>query len=88
MKNKYKRSAWFEGLLEAEDVMKKGYVPDKCKLQSSIMHTEYFWFCGGEYGGSLGINIKDTGKLSGVCDYLDHIGHPFPGKNKESYWYY
>lgn len=37
-KKKYKRSAWFEGLLEAEKLFKEGFVPDYKDFSSDRIH--------------------------------------------------
>lgn len=66
-KKKIKRSAWFKGLLEAEELYKEGY--------------QYYTDAGGRIWFSVrgiipqdfqGIPIKNKERYSGVKDYVEH----------------
>lgn len=87
--SKYKRSEWFEGLLETEDLIKRGYIPHYEKLNHDKVWSDYFWFHRPNEAGIVGIHLRGKpSKLSGVCDYLDHINFPYKNENRENYWYY
>lgn len=67
-KKKYKRSGWFEGLLQAEEFMKDGF---------SVNSTwdEPLWFtkiheCGSKLQYTLGYSLD--GRKDGAIDYIEY----------------
>lgn len=62
-KKKYKRSEWFEGLLEAEKLFQDGYVYDRST-------SNYLYFQKLPYN-TIGIPNKGM-RAIGVMDYLNH----------------
>lgn len=59
---KYKRSAWFQGLLEAEELYKEGYE------YSSHTGLNLWFVCGDSKIGVPGPTMRKVGAL----DYVEH----------------
>lgn len=69
-KNKYKRSAWFEGLLECEAEYKSGgrFIEPK---EGTL--TEWVWLSYGE-SGQIGVNINQNyQRAKGYLDYINYF---------------
>ncbi|UZS00909.1 hypothetical protein [Pseudomonas phage vB_PsaM_M1] len=68
-KKKYKRSAWFEGLLQAEELLKEGY-------QVGSTMDEPLWFtkvfeCGAKSQTTLGYSLD--GRKDGAIEYINYF---------------
>lgn len=73
-KKKYKRSEWFEGLLQTEQLIQDGFVKDTSTTaqmsgERSILH---FWFKHEDKPYSIGIDGFKLEYCKGVIDYLEH----------------
>jgi len=67
-KRKYKKSQWFEGLLECEAEYKSGgrYIEPK-------ESTEWVWLSFGE-SGKVGVNINQNyQRAKGYLDYINYF---------------
>lgn len=67
-KKQYKRSGWFEGLLDAEDMIKRGYTINH-------INDEPLWFTKVDDSGiktqyTLGYSL--SGKKDGAIDYIQY----------------
>ena len=69
-KCKYKKSEWFEGLLECEALYKAG---NRMVEQESQETCSHLWLTYGD-SGKIGINVgQNYWRVVGFLDYIDHF---------------
>ena len=67
-KKKYERSGWFEGLLQAEELIKDGYTTGST-LDEPLWFTKIFE-CGSKSQYTLGYSLD--GRKDGAIDYIEY----------------
>lgn len=67
-KKKYVRSEWMEGLLEAEQLIKNGYVFQQPWSTDNV----HAWFYKQEDERFIGIKTKECDRYLGVLDYVEY----------------
>lgn len=75
-KKKYTRSEWMEGLLEAEQLIQKGFSyhkNDGCHIWFINRDKLDFCYNQGFTSTTIGVPVARTQRCVGVMDYLEHI---------------
>lgn len=68
-KRKYQRSEWFEGLLQAEQLIKDGYTVGSV-LDEPLWFRKIAGKCGAKMLCTIGYDL--SGKKDGAIDYTEH----------------